>query len=142
MRPDVSSLPLVSAGALIVRFINPLHYVHTAPPGQRILQAAFPSKDFAPASDSYGASAYEPGKLPGGLSDLEAAFPRWSTFGVAQVRAEELADLGIEVRRSPGDCPFPSVQEAHVSLIGITRDVRDRLVVFLEGRLLRLPTPR
>jgi hypothetical protein len=142
MRPDVSSLPLVPAGTLIVRLLHPAHYAPGSPPGLRILPASFPSGDFKPTPSSYGASAYDLSELTGGLADLEAANPKWATFGVLQARVEELAPLGIEVRRSPEDCPYPSVRQAHVSLIGITREVRDRLVVFLEGRLLRPPGRR
>src|SRR5215213_2081059 len=120
MRPNVSSLPLVPAGALIVRFLHPAHYAPASPPGLRILPASFPSGDFSPTPTSYGASAYDLGELPGGLAELEAAHPRWATFGVLRARVEELAHFGIEVRRSPEDCPFPSVRQAHVSLIGIT----------------------
>ena len=75
-RPDPSLLERVDDDEVIYRLFPLSAYWETAPDGQRLQTAAFPSGDFNAAADNYGASVYVHSRLPNGVVDLETNITR------------------------------------------------------------------
>lgn len=131
----VDSLVVVGTEELIFRFVHPTSYDAASPLGERVQLSALATKDFTPSPVSSGASAYVKSRLAGGLQDLFVANSKWRAHRVAEVPAASLVAIGLQVRYSPGECPFPSVSHAHASLIGITRENRPRVLRLIEQHL-------
>ena|ERR1700722_4180995 len=141
-RPDPSLLERVDDDEVIYRLFPLSAYWETAPDGQRLQTAAFPSGDFNAAADNYGASVYVHSRLPNGVVDLETAHQSWRAYGFITVQVRELAQFGVTVCYSPQDCIYGEpLASAHASIIGLTRKKRDDLVEFLQVKITRTPTP-
>jgi hypothetical protein len=138
-RPPLEALQIVSRDATVVRLVHPLHFDPSLPDGHRVLPAAFSMSDSSPSGTSYGASGYDLRLLPNGVASLETIEPKWLSFGTAEMDVAELEGLGIRVVYSPTDCPHPELLAAHVSLVGISRVIRERLLPLVERCLVRLP---
>lgn len=141
-RPHWQELTEVLSGELVIRVIRPTEYKHDAPKGARVQPGAMPTNEFTPNDTSYGASAFVKSRLKNGEADLVAANPRWGSYLRAEVLAEQLRELGIDVRLSPQDCEFELVRDAHASLLGVNRERRNKLIRLLEAHLVAASIPQ
>jgi hypothetical protein len=121
---------------VLIRFVPRVYYIESPPDGCHVAVGNLTREQFSPpASPSmFRASART-------IAELEAANPRWKAQAVVTVTVRELEDLGLSVRLSPEDCEkFPSIRDAHVSIVGVTAANRQR-VIDLFGRRVRRPPP-
>lgn len=135
-RPDVSELEAVTGDAFIFRFVQPSHVNLSAPEGARLQAAALQTNEYTPNARSYGASVYVELWFTHGLLDLYEACPKWRDWQVARIPVSSLLSLGVRVLLSPADCEFEAVRHAHASLLGVTREIRNKLIRVIEANLV------
>jgi len=129
-----------NADELILRLINRVHYNPNAPQGKRLQPAHLPMNDCIPTLPDKGPSVYLKSQLKEGVKTLEAEFPKWRNYGYAEINVGDLTVLDVAVVHSPDNCPFPNLQHAHYSLVGIvTRELRDSVIAIIERGLVRAP---
>ena len=143
-RPPWTELEPLGDQDMVFRLVRPGDYVHDAPEGTRLQLSHMPTQRPPPSNRSYGPSVFAESKLANGLDDLQAAQPKWSTWGVAKIpvgelRRVQMEGVQVDVRFSPQDCEIPSVRHAHASLINVDRKARNALVRLIESYLIRPP---
>lgn len=135
-------LERVDAEEVIIRLIHPVHFNWEH---EEVAPAALPMKQFRPQCEDSGPSFYVRSGLTSGVQDLEATEPKWKGFGVAEIKVQDLLDLGLDIRLTPEECRFPTIKHAHASIVStVDRATRDAVVDLLnsEGRLTRPPERR
>ena len=132
-----SSAPIVDEGELVIRLVDPLHYIE-----DRLESAHLPMSK--PDSDDYGPSVFAASRLPRDIADLESANVVWKAWGAARLTVRDLRSCGVQVSWTPMDCKFGEpLRSAHASLLGVTtRPIRDDVVAMIEKNLERKPKRR
>ena len=118
----------------MIRLVHPTQYT------DRLESACLPTKQWKGKPDAidYGPSVYVASVLD--VLDLERAEPKWRTWGVIRVQIKAMSHLGITVRWTPMDCPYPSLRNAHATIFGITSGaVRDELIRLWNINIERQP---
>lgn len=130
----------IDSGETVIRLIHPIGFNSAAPRGAQLVPACLQTKEFEPRPDNKGPSLYLKSALPDGIKSLEAACPKWSGYGYAELIVKDLERLGLTVIPSSEDCHIPSIRQAHCSLLGVTRANREAVVEVIEAGMLRAPT--
>ena len=135
-------MPL-SKSEVVIRFSVPTSYDHNpnVAAEDRLDSSSMRSKEFKPSTIpiSTGASAFLKSALPNPLVDLVTANSKWAGYVRSEITVEEIEALGIKVELTPDECQFPTVAHAHLSLIGIDGDKRDKLVNQLSKKIVYVP---
>jgi hypothetical protein len=125
----------VPPSALLVRLLDPAHFKVLNPEGKKIEPAHLKS-----GSDP---SFYIDSEIEGGPQRIRQLKTRWYAHHVIRVRARDLLGVAAEFRleRTPSEGTIPEIAHAHVSLRGMTRSNRPRLLALLETCIAGEPGP-
>lgn len=58
--------------------------------------------------------------------------PKWERRAMVRITAKALRAAGLDVRYSPQDCTIQALADGHASLLGVTREDRERVLAFLD----------
>ena len=135
MRPHWRDLAEVDDGHLLLRLVRAADVDTSQPRGQRVQLSACRTNDYEPNEKSYGASVYVNERLMSGMDDLYNANPPWRSYLDVRLPVRDVRQLGLHVKYSPMDCPFPLLAHAHASLIGMTRPIRATFIALIDAHL-------
>jgi hypothetical protein len=133
---DAEQSAAIGDDEFLIRFIPRAHYKSENPEGFRVELANLNSTQFQP-TDKKQPSVYLESKCS--VVELEGACAKWRDQGVARIRARALRDLGLEVRLSPEHCRIQSIQHAHTSILGVTKDNRQAVIALFDRCIIRPP---
>jgi hypothetical protein len=135
------SLPTEPADGLasdefVIRFVHTSQYDSSAAEGSRVRLANLRRDEFQPR-EKHQPSVYLESRCS--VAQIEAANPKWTRQAVLRIRIGDLRKLELEVVRSPSQCPFETIREAHASILGVTSENRESVIALFGRSVVRPP---